>query len=112
MFSSRQNLRSNPPTRYVSDLNHRLQIFGKVFQNRSELTCFKESCGTFILNEHRDLWPERDLAGLLRQSEGSSQSREFAIYRRGRSPLLAAPVDIARDPIVGDLSSRDGAEKS
>jgi hypothetical protein len=36
MFLSRQNLRSNPPTRYVSDLNHRLQKFGKVFQNGAE----------------------------------------------------------------------------
>src|ERR1700722_18158059 len=103
MFSSRQNLGSNPPTRDVGGLNHRLEIFGKVFQNRSELTCFKEPRGTFILNEHRDLWPERDLAGLLRQSKGSSQCCEFAIDRRSRSPLLAAPVDVARYPIVGDL---------
>jgi hypothetical protein len=76
------------------------------------LTPFKEARGTFILDEHRDLWPERDPAGLLRQSKGSSQSCEFAIYRRSRSPLFAAPSDIARDPIVGDLGSRNGAEKS
>jgi hypothetical protein len=79
MFSSRQNLGSNPPTRDVGGLNHRLQIFGKVFQNRSELTSFNEAHGTFILDEHHDLWPERDLASLLRESEGSSQCCEFAI---------------------------------
>src|ERR1700688_2388309 len=106
MSSSRQNLGSNPPTRDIRGLNHRLQIFGKIFQNRSKLACFKESHGTFILNEHRDLWPECDLAGLLRQSESSSQGCEFAIYRRSRSLSLAAPVNIACDPIVGDLSSR------
>src|SRR5271154_1684524 len=111
MLPSRQNLGSNSPSRDVSDLNHRLQIFGKVFENRSVFTYFEEAGGTFILAKHRNLWPERDIAGPLCQSEGSSQGCEFAIYGRGRRPLFLSPVDIARNPIASNLGSRNCAEK-
>jgi hypothetical protein len=65
MLLAGENLRTDPPSRDIGSLNHRLQLTRQTCEDGSVFLCLKKTLSAIVFPKHRYVWPLDDLADLL-----------------------------------------------